>query len=116
MVIIGAVAPGDADYLINYFGEATERGTDIESIPCRDARNAIDIFGNLMSSAVIYGDTLECQALLEGLRGVRMVQGRGNFRVASTTKVSKDESAFVSNIPPGETILYQLDVITPRLA
>jgi hypothetical protein len=97
--IVGLSPAGhdDTDCLRGYFSEATEREIKIETFSTASVDAAIGTFGNLMSSAIIYDDVYGCEAFLEGLKGQRMVQGRGRFRKPAEAK--EDKSANVSNRP-----------------
>jgi hypothetical protein len=96
LVALGPYLGEAISYLTKYFGQATERDIQIEIIGTHSVDDAINVFGNLLSSAVIYDDARACQAFLEGLEGSRMVQGRGRFR--RLPKVEQDAPANVSNI------------------
>jgi hypothetical protein len=81
--------------MADYFEQATEREIDVEIIPCYSADEAINTFGNLMSSMAIYDNHEECQALMTGFKGRRLVQARGRFQRKDATGACED----VSNIP-----------------
>ena len=48
-------------------------------IPCNNGQDAINTFGNMMSSPAIYNDVDECQALMIAFKNRRLVQPRGMF-------------------------------------
>jgi hypothetical protein len=100
LVILGPAGVDDTEYLIKHFGEATERPVEIKKVRCRDVKDAIDTFGNLQSSAVIYSDELECRALMVGLKGSRLVQGRGRFRARKQTDAPEDSANVSNKVPP----------------
>lgn len=112
VVVMSAAGPDDTNYLRDYFSQATEQAVKIDSIQTHSVDAAIGTFGNLMSSAIIYDDTYGCQAFLEGLKGQRMVQGRGRFRKPLETQ--EDKSAFVSNNPIGDVLETNADAGQPK--
>jgi hypothetical protein len=103
MVALSPAGPDDTTFLRNYFSEATEREVKVETFDVASVNAAIGTFGNLMSSAVIYDDVYSCEAFLEGLKGQRMVQGRGRFR-KPLEKPAEETSANVSNSPSGDVL------------
>ena len=103
MVVLSPAGPDDTNCLRDYFSEATEREVTIETFKVASVDDGIGTFGNLMSTAIIYDDTYGCQAFLEGLKGDRMVQGRGRFR--KPPERQEDKSAIVSNISPDDPLL-----------
>jgi hypothetical protein len=86
----------DTAYLRDYFSQASEREITIEVFDTLSVDDAIGKFGNLLSSAILYSDTYECQAFLGALKGQRLVQGRGRFR--DSKKEQGDRSRNDSNI------------------
>ena len=72
----------------------------VEEIKCTSVEGCIATFGNLMSSAMIYGDTEECQTLMEAFRRRRLVQARGRFYNSE----HKPECEDVSNKQPTELL------------
>jgi hypothetical protein len=112
VVLMSAAGPDDTNYLRDYFSQATEQAVKIDSIQTHSVDDSIGTFGNLMSSAIIYDDTYGCAAFLEGLKGQRMVQGRGRFRKPLDTR--EDKSAFVSNNPIGDVLETNADAGQPK--
>jgi hypothetical protein len=82
LVILGPITPGASVAIRQYFSQAAERGTEAEVYPCRDAEDAINQFGNLMSSPMVYNTPDECQILMEAFSGRRIVTPRGRFMTA----------------------------------
>jgi hypothetical protein len=117
LVILSPNVASDIAYLGSYFGEATEREVKIDTYDVSSATNAIDVFGNLMSCAVIYDDTLGCRAFLEGLKGQHMVQSRGRFRdkkKAKALREAKESSANISNTSPSGVLETNADAAESR--
>jgi hypothetical protein len=80
LVLLGPNAFGAVAYLRGYFEQATEQEVDVETIPCHSVDEAINTFGNLMSSMAIYGTHDECQALMAAFKGRRLIHPRGRFQ------------------------------------
>jgi hypothetical protein len=75
VVFLGPASFGAAAYL----RERLDGFEDVTVVTTDSVDDAINTFGNLMSSMAIYNDTTECQALMESFRGRRLVQPRGRF-------------------------------------
>ncbi|HZA25089.1 MAG TPA: hypothetical protein VFA32_21255, partial [Dehalococcoidia bacterium] len=80
LVLAGPTTFGAAQWLREQLGELLgDQEVGVEVIPCKDAQDTVDTFGNLMSSAFVYNDPDECQALMEAFRGRHLIQARGRF-------------------------------------
>jgi hypothetical protein len=100
LVLLGPNVFGAAAYLRAYSEQATEREVDIEVIPCYSTDEVINVFGNLLSSMVIYSTHEECQALMVAFKGRRLIQSRGRFQEDH----AKEGCQEVSNIPEEEVL------------
>lgn len=98
LLMAGPWGPGADAWVQEALSEMSGQDARVEAVRCRDAQGCIDLFGNLMSSAVIYDSPEECRALLEGLKGLKLVQPHG--RMVSR----KAECADDSSTPPSETV------------
>jgi hypothetical protein len=98
LVLLGPASFGVAVYLRDYFQQATERQIDVEVIPCKDTDTAIDTFGNLMSSMLIYGDVDECQTLMGAFKGRKLIQPRGRFMPRKPKESEIDDSSSPPNV------------------
>ena len=115
LVILSSDVASDAEYLCSYFSKATKQAVEIGTYDVSSAAEAIDVFGNVMSCAVIYDDTYGCRAFLEGLKHQHMVQGRGRFRGKKEAKAKaedKKNSANISN--PSEVNILETNVEDPE--
>jgi hypothetical protein len=79
LVIAGGRDPALPQWLSEAFAEIATVPVTVETLHPRNPKKVIDQFGNLMSSAFTYSDVEECLAMLEALRGWRIVQPQGRF-------------------------------------
>jgi hypothetical protein len=104
LVLLGPTSFRASSYLRGYFQQVTERDTEVEVIACSNAEEAINTFGNLMSSMAVYNTADECQALMAAFKGRRLVQPRGRFLKRSDQSPSEEQTGDVSNNPPGSLL------------
>jgi hypothetical protein len=91
LVIAGGRDPSIPRWLKGAFAEIAAQPVNVETIYPLDHKDVINEFGNLMSSAFIYSDVEECIAMLEALKGWRIVQPQGKFYQYSAHMEEKSE-------------------------
>jgi hypothetical protein len=100
LVIAGGRDPGLPQWLKEAFAEIATVPVTVDTLHPRNPKKVINQFGNLMSSAFTYSDVEECLAMLEALKGWRVVQPQGKFH--KNTALAEDQCSIV---PIGDPLL-----------
>jgi hypothetical protein len=94
LVIAGGRDPGLPQWFKEAFAEIATVPVTVDTLHPRKTKKVINQFGNLMSSAFTYSDVEECLAMLEALKGWRVVQPQGKFH--KNTALAEDQCSIVS--------------------